>query len=491
VLTKRKLWVACFSDRKPRSESDQEVSKSETPSDNSGVSSSSDEALRKRPGLTSPKKLPRIPKTPHRPSSDLFWDKDFIDDWNDEHSPRKQLFPDATASRPKSPTKDKKPAKGKNPKDEDTMASQQLSSREARKAKKAFEEARDAIAQQFLQELDTTITKGRVSELTASTGGVKIVWSKTLQRTAGRAHWKVEPVRVLRPVNQPVGSEAPVIPVPSKPPSTMKIPYGYELVTSHSLYHASIELAEKVVTDELRLLNVMAHEFCHLANYATYFMAAGQQKNVAAHGKEFQQWGRAVTSAFAHRGVLVTTKHSWDIEYKYIWECVDCFLQFKRHSKSIDPAKQRCGRCKGRLNQIKPKPRGGGQAAGADEPTEITPHGAAREVSLPPASSRSSTPSGPATAAAAAAAAAPKVSAYQQFLKENMRAIRAEKPNTPHKEVMKLAAERWQEHKQRVAMMQASKAAIAEVVLLESSQGESEMEEEESVEPGGLVGAEV
>lgn len=60
---------------------------------------------------------------------------------------------------------------------------------------------------------------------------------------------------------------------------------------------------------------------------------------------------------FADRGVDVTTKHSYAIDYKYIWECVDCGREYKRHSKSIDPAKHACGVCKARLMQTKPTAR--------------------------------------------------------------------------------------------------------------------------------------
>jgi tRNA G26 N,N-dimethylase Trm1 len=58
--------------------------------------------------------------------------------------------------------------------------------------------------------------------------------------------------------------------------------------------------------------------------------------------------------AFGHRGVIVTTKHSYVIDYKYVWECTNCGAKFKRHSKSIDPTRHRCGSCKSKLVQIKP-----------------------------------------------------------------------------------------------------------------------------------------
>jgi len=74
-----------------------------------------------------------------------------------------------------------------------------------------------------------------------------------------------------------------------------------------------------------------------------------------------------VTSAFAERGVDVTTKHSYQIDYKYIWQCSseECLAEFKRHSKSIDPGRHTCGSCRSRLVQVRPVPRGGGAGGGA------------------------------------------------------------------------------------------------------------------------------
>jgi hypothetical protein len=124
-------------------------------------------------------------------------------------------------------------------------------------AKRAFELKKNALAENFLKELDDRITSGKVAELAASGGGVKIIWSKKLNSTAGRANWRRECTR-KRTAD---GVE--------------------EKVYKHI---ANIELAEKVIDDEERLVNVLAHEFCHLAN----FMVSGVKDN--PHGKEFKQW---------------------------------------------------------------------------------------------------------------------------------------------------------------------------------------------------------
>jgi predicted SprT family Zn-dependent metalloprotease len=293
----------------------------------------------------------------------MFWSQEFVDDWNDEHSPRKQLFPDATAARQKSPSKtspEKKPQK--------STAAKKPSEREA---KKAFEKAKHDMATKFLQELDTAITDNKLADLAASTGGIRVVWNNKLNTTAGRANWKRETIRT----RQADGT-----------------------TTTKDHHHASIELAEKVIDDEHRLLNVLAHEFCHLAN----FMVSGVITN--PHGREFKAWAAQCSRAFGDRGIDVTTKHSYDIDFKYVWACVACGAEFKRHSRSIDPARHRCGSCREELRQIKPVPRKkkeGGEGGVA------------------------------------------KVSEYQAFMKEQMRVVKAENPKSPQKEIMKIVASRW------------------------------------------------
>lgn len=306
-------------------------------------------------GLVSPsKKIPRIPATPHHPNAETFWDQDFIDDWNDEHSPKKQLFLPSVGGSPSK--KQSSPSKRGEP----------SAAAIAKAAKKAFEQSKHELADKFLHELDTHITDGKISELSAATGGIRIDWTNKLNTTAGRANWKRETIK------RKDGDTGAVTSVRYK-------------------HHASIELAEKVIDDEGRLLNVIAHEFCHLAN----FMVSGVTTN--PHGKEFKAWAAKVTRRFGGRGIEVTTKHSYDIDFKYVWECTACGLEFKRHSKSIHTERHRCGACKSELRQTKPVPRG--------KPG--------------------------------------KESDYQRFMKEQMKLIKQENPASPQKDIMKMVATRW------------------------------------------------
>ncbi|KAF5237350.1 hypothetical protein FAUST_6093 [Fusarium austroamericanum] len=314
-------------------------------------------------GLISPSKKIVIPRTPHHPSTDAFWNQDLVNDWNEQHSPRKLMLPPVT----KSPKK----------------ASLKKDSK--KETKKSFAARKHALAESFLLELDSKITQGRIAELAEPTGGVKLVWTKTLNTTAGRACWRREIIRTTRKADG-------------------------EQISVNYKHHASIELAEKVIDDEHRLLNVMAHEFCHLAN----FMVSGVTTN--PHGREFKVWAAKCSAVFGDRGIEVTTKHNYDIDFKYVWECDECATEFKRHSKSIDPKRHRCGSCKGLLKQTKPAPRG------------------------------------------AAAGKAP--SRYQAFVKEQMAIVRGENPGSPQKVVMKLIAEKWAKQEGRSGGKGSSKSGV-------------------------------
>lgn len=306
--------------------------------------------------LVSPSKTKiRIPTPPLRQSIDGFWNADTVNEWNDQYSPRKTIkspkkslfLPEQEASTPTS-----SPKKSTSSPTKRTAAEIQ--------AKKDFSARKHALAENFLTELDQTITCGQIASLTASAGGVRLIWSKTLNKTAGRANWRREGIKTrLSPTA----------------PSTVTYKH-----------HASIELAEKVIDDEERLLNVLAHEFCHLAN----FMVSGIKDQ--PHGASFKAWGQKCAKAFGGRGVHVTTKHSYQIDYKYVWRCSseDCWAEFKRHSKSIDPKRHTCGRCRGKLLQVKPVPRGGAVVGGkvGGYAGFVKMHFAEVKKSLPPGSSQ-------------------------------------------------------------------------------------------------------
>ncbi|KAI9670087.1 MAG: hypothetical protein M1829_004814 [Trizodia sp. TS-e1964] len=322
--------------------------------------------------LASPKKNKTIPALPLRQSSDGFWNPVVVNDWNEQHSPRKLPLPPKTPAR-NTPAPSKKPGSfvpGSSLRQSPLRNSPQKKDRVALDRKAEFDQRKLIRAVSFLKEVDQTVTGGQIAKLTTVTGGVKIVWSKKLNSTAGRAVWR----RVLE-----------------KPSS--------ELGLKKYQHVASIELSEKVIDCEDRLLNTIAHEYCHLAN----FMISNIRTN--PHGKEFKAWAQKCTQAFSHLQVEVTTKHAYEIDYKYIWACTAeaCGLEYKRHSKSIDTARHKCGVCRASLAQIRPAP---------------------------------------------TARAGKGVSGYQAFVKEHFATVRKEvPPGTPHGDVMREVGRRFREGK--------------------------------------------
>ncbi|KAG9249706.1 SprT-like family-domain-containing protein [Emericellopsis atlantica] len=182
--------------------------------------------------------------------------------------------------------------------------------------RREFDTRKHALAYSFLRELDQSITQGQLGQLVLSTGGVKITWSKTLRTTAGRATWRRSKIRLHN--------------------------YGVDGDEIKHHHYATIELAEKVVDDEDKLMNTLAHEFCHLATFMITKIITNP------HGKEFRQWARKCSLVFGARGVNVTTRHGYKINFEYIWKCTGCEIEVKRHSRSVNPRKICCVFCKGK-----------------------------------------------------------------------------------------------------------------------------------------------
>lgn len=243
--------------------------------------------------------------------------------------------------------------------------------------KREFDERKHTLATNFFNDLDTMVTGGEILKLAKSAGGVNIVWNNKLTTTAGRATWKKELITRNRDSTEQflIDSSSANLCSPNTSSShasssassstTSSLPTDEPLISSskysvhRSIKHnATIELAEKIIDCEGRLLNTLAHEYCHLAN----FMVSGVLDQ--PHGASFKQWAKKCKTALdAHPEysgkVEISTKHSYLINYKYMWCCTTCGQEYGRHSRSIDPVKVRCGKCyDGKLLQVKPKPRG-------------------------------------------------------------------------------------------------------------------------------------
>jgi hypothetical protein len=184
-----------------------------------------------------------------------FWSQSAVNDWHDHHSPERPL----TSPR-------KRRIRRISSSDEESPFSTPINEAEkpdlkakakSKDEKKRFDAQKEKMAADLLAELDIHITAGKIGEMAKETGGVKINWSKKLNSTAGMAHYRRESVMTS---------------------------HADGTKTKSHLHHASIELAIKVIDDEAKLVNTLAHEFCHLAN----FMVSGIMNH--PHGKEFKEW---------------------------------------------------------------------------------------------------------------------------------------------------------------------------------------------------------
>ncbi|KAJ1966369.1 hypothetical protein IWQ62_002440 [Dispira parvispora] len=161
-----------------------------------------------------------------------------------------------------------------------------------------FRRYRDVLAQALYHRFNATVFDHRV----ILDGPIR--WSTTLNKTAGRTHC------------------------------------GW--VTKGKERKCWIELATKVVDSVARLQETLLHELCHGA----VWMVDGSRES---HGPLFRKWAQRASRQWPT--IPVTTRHSYDINYKFKYVCASshCGIVYGRHSKSIDTTRQVCGKCKGRL----------------------------------------------------------------------------------------------------------------------------------------------
>ena len=182
-----------------------------------------------RSKLPSPSKKFRIPPSPHRPSVDAFWSNEVVNEWNDKHSPAKELKLNGEKS-VCSISDDDDDDDNEELKFDPLFPPQSVPLSPSKRnqpeiqRRKMFNAKKHELASSFLHQLDQKITNGQISSLASSAGGIHIVWSNKLQSTAGRAHWKEE-VIFSESLDRP-------------------------RVKTGSRHHAKIELAEKIVVNE-------------------------------------------------------------------------------------------------------------------------------------------------------------------------------------------------------------------------------------------------
>ncbi|KAL6479988.1 hypothetical protein MHYP_G00110210 [Metynnis hypsauchen] len=119
---------------------------------------------------------------------------------------------------------------------------------------------------------------------------------------------------------------------------------GQERVTGQR--YARIELSVKVCDSADRLRDTLVHEMCHAATWLINNVRDG-------HGPFWKIYARKATLAHPELP-MVTRCHSYDINYKYQYQCNRCKNTIGRHSKSLDTQKYVCALCTGQLVLLTP-----------------------------------------------------------------------------------------------------------------------------------------
>lgn len=115
-------------------------------------------------------------------------------------------------------------------------------------------------------------------------------------------------------------------------------------------------------------------------------------------------------------------------------------MEFKRHSKSIDPRRHSCGVCRSKLVQVQPAPRKG-KGDGGEE------GGGKAELSE-----------------------------YQRFVKGNFARLKAENPGVGVGEVMRRLGEEFRSLKAEGRVGEGDKRKVEEVVVVDDDDDEREEE---------------
>ncbi|XP_069049631.1 germ cell nuclear acidic protein [Lepisosteus oculatus] len=110
--------------------------------------------------------------------------------------------------------------------------------------------------------------------------------------------------------------------------------------------YARIELSEKVCDSAERLRDTLVHEMCHAATWMINGVRDG-------HGQFWKMYARKATVVHPELP-MVTRCHSYDINYKYQYQCSRCKNTVGRHSKSLDTQKFVCALCTGQLVLLTP-----------------------------------------------------------------------------------------------------------------------------------------
>ncbi|XP_019864303.1 PREDICTED: acidic repeat-containing protein-like isoform X2 [Amphimedon queenslandica] len=118
----------------------------------------------------------------------------------------------------------------------------------------------------------------------------------------------------------------------------MRTTAGWCVYTGLFNRECRIELSQKVCDTYDRIRDTLIHELCHAATWII------DGKRNEKHGKVWQKWAHLANSVHPDLPPI-TTRHSYEITYKYWYQCSRCDYKFGRHSKSVNLNVATCPYC--------------------------------------------------------------------------------------------------------------------------------------------------
>ncbi|CAF0845365.1 unnamed protein product [Adineta steineri] len=115
--------------------------------------------------------------------------------------------------------------------------------------------------------------------------------------------------------------------------------------TRKSTYTAVITLSHKVCDSPERCRDTLLHEMCHSA----VTLIDGVMEH--GHGPRWRQWTHIAQQSYPYLPPI-SIRHTYDVNYKYIYRCIQCQHEVSRHSKSLNLEVDFCGKCMGKFDLI-------------------------------------------------------------------------------------------------------------------------------------------
>jgi predicted SprT family Zn-dependent metalloprotease len=133
----------------------------------------------------------------------------------------------------------------------------------------------------------------------------------------------------------------------SRLPSHLPLIWSSDLRTTAGRWSTRrhlIELSVKVLDSYTKLRDTLIHEMCHAA------VTLLDQDPSCVHGPKWKLWTKKAMKCFPSLDIGVY--HTYEINFKYKYECAKCKKTYGRHSKPINVDYERCGVCEGHLEEV-------------------------------------------------------------------------------------------------------------------------------------------